>query len=130
MVNKRGFTLIELVLAVAILALLGTIAAATHKTHAKKAREAVLRHNLMQIRTVLDQYNNDKGNYPPSLDTLTEEGYLREIPMDPITKSRESWEVEYETDYDDQDSNYEPGVFDVHSGSEDRALDGTYYYEW
>ncbi len=130
MVRRGGFTLIELVLAVAILALLGTIAAATHRTHAQKARETVLRHNLQHMRMVLDQYNNDKGNYPPSLGILVDEGYLRELPLDPITKSRDSWELIYENDYGDEDSSYEPGVFDVRSGSDRKALDGTWYNEW
>jgi len=127
---KRGFTLIELVLAIAILAMLGTIAAATHKTHAQKARETVLRHNLQHMRMVLDQYNNDKGNYPPSVDILVDEGYLREIPIDPITKNRDSWQIIFEDDYSDQDSSYEPGIFDIKSGSQAKALDGTWYHEW
>ncbi len=126
----RGFTLIEVILVVSILALLGTLAASTHKNQARKARESVLRHNLQNMRMVLDQYNNDKGHYPPGLGTLTDEGYLREIPLDPFTKSTDSWEIVYEQDYDDQDSSYEPGVFDVHSGSEEKAVDGTFYYEW
>jgi len=130
MVREKAFTLIEIILAVAILALLGTIAAATHKTHAQKARETVLRHNLQHMRMVLDQYNNDKGYYPESLSVLTEEGYLRELPIDPITKTRESWEVIYEDNYYNEDSSYVPGVFDIKSGSEKRALDGTYYNEW
>lgn len=128
--HRKGFTLIELVIAVAILALLGTIAAATHKNHAKKARETVLRHNLQHMRMVLDQYNNDKGYYPPSLEVLQEEGYLREIPLDPITRTRDSWEVIYEQEFSDEDSNYEPGVFDVRSGSMETSLDGTFYNEW
>jgi len=128
--RKRGFTLIEIILVVSILVLLGTLAAATHKNQARKARESVLRHNLQNMRMVLDQYNNDKGYYPPGLETLTDEGYLREIPLDPFTKANDSWEVVYEQDYDDQDSSYEPGVFDIHSGSDEKAIDGTFYYEW
>ena len=115
---------------ISLLGLLGSIVISTHKNSARKGRETVLRHNLQQIRITLDQYNNDKGHYPASLEALTDEGYLREIPIDPMTGSRQSWELVYENDFYDQDSSYEVGVFDVRSGSEEVALDGTYYYEW
>lgn len=127
---SKGFTLIEMILVITLLALLAALATSTHRNSARKARETVLRNNLAQIRLTLDQYNVDKGYYPPSLDILVEEGYLRELPMDPITKSRDTWQVTYLDLYDDEDSSYEPGVYDVHSASQDQAIDGTYYYEW
>lgn len=126
----QGFTLIETLLAVTLVAMLASIATFSHRNSTKSARESVLRHNLAQIRLCLDHYNNDKGNYPESLEILRDEGYLREIPMDPITKSRETWQILFEEDYGDEDASYEPGVFDVKSGSSEKALDGTYYYEW
>ncbi len=128
--RQRGFTLIEILVAITLLALLATIVTSTHRNTARKGRETVLRNNLVQIRMTLDQYNNDKGYYPPSLQTLVDEGYLREIPMDPITKSRETWQIVYDQDYQDEDSSYEIGIFDIHSASEEEALDGTYYHEW
>lgn len=128
--TKRGFTLIETILVITLLALLAALATSTHRNSARKARETVLRNNLTQLRQTLDQYNVDKGNYPESLEILVEEGYLRELPMDPITKSADTWEVIYLQNYDDEDSNYEPGVFDVRSGSQETAIDGTFYYEW
>lgn len=128
--QHKGFTLIETILAITLVAMLASIATYSHKNSTKKARESVLRHNLAQIRLTLDHYNNDKGNYPESLDVLKDEGYLREIPVDPITKSRDTWEIIYEEDVADEDSSYEPGVFDVKSGSAEQAIDGTYYYEW
>jgi general secretion pathway protein G len=128
--RNRAFTLIETLIVVTLLAMIASIAIATHKNSTRKARETVLRHNLQNLRTTLDQYNNDKGRYPDSLQVLADEGYLREIPIDPITKSRETWQEEFEQDYADEDSSYEPGVFDVHSGSEETAIDGTVYYEW
>lgn len=128
--QPRGFTLIELLLVMTLLALLATIATTTHRNSARKARETVLRHNLQQVRLTLDQYNNDKGHYPTSLQVLVDEGYLREIPRDPITKSRDSWQIIFLENYGDEDSSYEPGVFDIRSASEGQALDGTFYYEW
>jgi general secretion pathway protein G len=127
---RRGFTLIETILVVTLLGLLATIAVSSHRNSARKARETVLRHNLQNMRLALDQYNNDKGYYPESLELLRDEGYLREIPIDPITKSNDTWQVVYVEDYDDEDSNYQVGVFDVKSGSDQEAIDGTYYYEW
>ena len=126
----RAFSLLEIMVVVTLLGLLATIVTSTHRNSARKARETVLRHNLQQIRMTLDQYNNDRGRYPDSLEVLQAEGYLREIPVDPITKSSDSWQVIYEEDTSDEDSNYQPGVYDVRSGSEEVALDGTFYYEW
>ena len=129
-IRWRGFTLIEVILAVTIVALLASMAHFNHRNSSRKARESVLRHNLAQIRLTLDHYNNDKGRYPDSLEALLDEGYLRDIPEDPITRSRETWEQIYENDLSDEDSSYEPGVYDVKSGSAEQALDGTYYSEW
>lgn len=128
--QHRGFTLIEMILVITLLALLAALATSTHRNSARKARETVLRNNLTQIRQTLDQYNVDKGYYPESLDILVEEGYLRELPLDPITKTSDTWQEIYLENYDDEDSNYEPGVFDIRSGSQETAIDGTFYYEW
>ena len=127
---RSAFTLLEILLVISLLALLASIAVTTHRNSNRKAREVVLRHNLMNMRETLDQYNNDKGRYPESLSILVDEGYLRQIPLDPVTKSNNTWEEVFEEDFGDEDSSYEPGVFDVRSGSEDEALDGTYYNEW
>jgi len=129
MVKRRAFTLIEVLVVVALLALLASIAAVTHRNSARKGRETVLRHNLQQIRATLDQYHHDKGYYPPDLATLTAEGYLREIPVDPITRASDTWVLIYDEPLD-EDSSYEIGIFDVRSGSEEQAMDGTYYHEW
>lgn len=129
-VKKSGFTLIEVLVAIALVGMLASIAVYSHRNSARKGREQVLRHNLAQLRLTLDQYNNDKGHYPESLNTLQDEGYLRRIPEDPFTRSRETWEELFEEDYGDEDSSYVPGVFDVRSGSEEKALDGTFYNEW
>ena len=128
--RRLGFTLIEILIVVSLLSLLATIVISTHRNATKKGRETVLRNNLHQIRITLDQYNTDKGHYPASLETLVDEGYLREIPLDPITGSRDTWELVYDQDIRDEDSSYEVGVFDIKSTAEALALDGTYYYEW
>ena len=127
--SQMGFTLLEILIAVSLLTLLATIVVSTHRNAAKKGRETVLRHNLQQIRLALDHYNNDKGYYPPDLSALVEEGYMREIPVDPITGSKETWQLIYD-DARDEDSSYEVGIFDIRSGSEETAIDGTYFYEW
>jgi general secretion pathway protein G len=127
---RRGaFTLLEILIAISLLALLATIVVSTHRNAARKSKETVLKHNLQQIRLALDHYNNDKGHYPADLGTLVDEGYIREIPTDPITGSKETWQLVYDNARD-EDSSYEVGIFDIHSGSEDTAIDGTYYYEW
>ena len=97
----------------------------------------MLRANLRTMRDVIDQHYGDKGFYPPTLETLVEEGYLRKIPNDPITKRNDTWVLVFdEPDPDEppaeteQPEGEEPGIVDVHSGSERRALDGTPYAEW
>lgn len=128
--KRHGFSLIEIMVAITLVGMLASIAVFSHRNSTRKGREQVLRHNLAQIRLTLDQYNNDKGHYPESLSLLKEEGYLRDMPLDPVTQSRETWEEVFEQDYGDEDSSYVPGVFDVRSGSEEKALDGTFYNEW
>lgn len=128
--NNRGFSLIEIIMVLSLLSLLATMVIGTHRNSVRKAQEKVLRNNLHQIRITLDQYNVDKGRYPDSLQTMVDEGYFREMPYDPITKSHDTWEEIYEQDTSDEDSSYEPGVWDVRSGSAEEALDGTYYGEW
>ncbi|PIE90179.1 MAG: hypothetical protein CR997_07235 [Acidobacteria bacterium] len=127
---KRAFTLMEITVIVTVLVLLASIAAATHKSRVRNAKESVLKHNLAQIRLTLDAYNADRGHYPESLQTLVDEGYMRRLPEDPFTGSSDTWEVIYEEGLADEDTSYIPGVFDVRSGSVDEAMDGTFYNEW
>ena len=97
----------------------------------------MLKSDLRTFRDVIDQFHGDKGFYPPTLEALVEEGYLRSIPMDPITKSVESWVVEYEVqDFEelpaetDLPPDQQPGIWNVRSGSELLSLDGTPYNTW
>lgn len=134
---EAGFTLLELIIVVALVGIIAGIAVPNLIQRPRRAKEAVLKHNLMTIRDVLDQYNGDKGHYPPALEDLVEDGYLRMMPVDPITGSNETWQVVYEefdpdsapaeTDLPEDGS---PGIIDVYSGSEEVSLDGTPYSEW
>jgi general secretion pathway protein G len=127
--NERGFTLIELLIVIAIIGIIAGIAVAQLRTAPQKAREAVLKEDLYAIRDVIDQYFADKGKYPESLDALVEEGYLRKIPEDPITKSSETWQIVH-AEETDEDPDATGGVFDVKSGADGTALDGSRYSEW
>lgn len=108
-----------------ILGILLTIAQPSYKTATIKAREAVLKRDLATFREVIDQYYADHGRYPESLSELVEKAYLRQIPVDPFTRSSDSW-VEIFLEGEEE----EGGLYDVHSGSDLVALDGTAYNEW
>jgi general secretion pathway protein G len=127
-IGKKGYTLLELMIVVAIVGILVSIAIPTFQHTAIKAKEAVLKQNLFTMRVVIDQYYADRKKYPETLESLVEKKYLREIPMDPFTKSRTTWTEVYEEQEEGEDS--PAGVFDVKSGSDDLALDGTSYKEW
>jgi len=125
----RGFTLIELMIVMAIIGILATLAIPTYKYANIKAKEAVLKENLFRLRDTLDQFYADRGNYPYTLEELVSEGYLRRIPLDPITGSADTWELVYEELAEGEEEKL-PGIYDLHSGSYDIALDGTIYHDW
>jgi general secretion pathway protein G len=120
--RQGGFTLLELMTIIVIIGILVTLAVPSYRGAVVKAREAVLRHDLFTIRDVLDQYRGDQGKYPPTLNDLVKAGYLRAVPVDPITLSNSTWQEIMETT--------EGGVFDVHSGSDLVASTGIPYNEW
>jgi general secretion pathway protein G len=127
-IGKKGYTLLELMIVVAIVGILVTLAIPNFQQSAMKARETALKQNLFTMRSVLDQYYADRGDYPDSLESLVEAKYLRAIPVDPFTKSSTTWTEIYEEQVDGDDSS--AGVYDMKSGSEDVAVDGTPYKDW
>ncbi len=128
--RQRGFTLIELLVVVAIVGILASIAALRLRDAPRRAQEAVLKEDLYVLRQLLDQYYADKQEYPPDLETLVTEGYIRTIPSDPITKSPYTWTVEYDDQSDEPDARGVAGVVNIRSGSNRESLDGTIYSEW
>lgn len=135
--GQRGFTLLELIVVVAMIGILASMVMPSLRPAPRKAKEAVLRTNLLAIRKSLDQFYADKGHYPSSLEDLVDEKYLRRVPLDPFTKSRDTWELIYEETDDeltpaetDLPEDGAPGVFDVRSGADGAAADGTPYNEW
>jgi general secretion pathway protein G len=124
-----GFTLIELMIVMAIIAILMSIAVPIYNRSITRAKESVLKNNLFTLRTVIDEYTYDKQKAPQSLQDLVSEGYLRQIPMDPMTGSAESWKVVMEDGLNAVNQT-EPGIFDVRSGSDKNSLDGSAYADW
>ncbi|WP_306591163.1 type II secretion system protein [Geothrix sp. 21YS21S-4] len=127
--RQRGFTLLELLTVMTILALLATVGLAGYRHKTLVAREAVLKENLFQINHALEQYRADRGKYPATLNALRELGYLRDIPWDPMTRSRDTWVTEFEPP-DPENPDSEVGIFRVRSGSADKSEDGVPYNEW
>ena len=138
---QAGFTLLELIIVVAVIGILATIAMPKLLHTPDKAKEAVLRTDLRTFRDVLDQYYADKGHYPDTLQALVEDEYLRAIPVDPFTRSAETWVPVYEEPKLDTSGapapsdggggeEAKPGIIDVHSGAPGIATNGTAYSEW
>ncbi len=127
--KPSGFTLIELLVVMTIMAILATVGVAGYRHKTKVAREAVLKEDLFQMNHALEQYKVDRGRYPSSLQALKDLGYLREIPMDPMTNSRDTWQTEMEPpDPDNPDA--EAGIWRVRSGSTEVGENGIAYNEW
>jgi general secretion pathway protein G len=121
--KKTGFTFIELMVVMAIVALMLSIALPRYFSGLERAKEAVLKEDLFTMRDAIDDYYVDKGQYPHSLKVLIEDRYLRAIPPDPITESLETWIV--------LGLPQNPSlVYDIRSGAEGKASDGTAYYDW
>jgi general secretion pathway protein G len=122
--QKRGFTLIELLVVMSIIGLLLTVAVPQYFRTIRHSRETVLRHDLSVLRDSIDKYYADLGQYPDVLPTLVEKHYIRSVPVDPFTKSAETWILVASDDPD------HPGLKDVHSGSPNLAFDGSPIVSW
>ena len=124
---QRGFTLIEMLLVLTLVALLASLAAPVVTGGIQRARESTLKSDLSTLRRALDDYYADTGAYPRELDELVTRRYVRRIPPDPVTEKRDTWVlVRTDADKPGQDG----GILDVRSGSEERAADGTYFRDW
>lgn len=121
--RTRGFTLIELMVVMAVIALLTTIALPQYFKHVDVAKERVLRANLEMVRDAIDKFYADKNQYPASLADLVKQRYLKTPPMDPITDRTDSWKPL-------PSPNGEPGIYDIRSGAPGKAMDGTLYADW
>ena len=127
--SRHGFTLIEILIVVSIIGILVSIAVPIYQKSILRTRESVLRNNLFTLRTVIDEYTYDKQKAPQNLQDLVTEGYLRDVPADPMTGSNQTWKVEME-DALRMVNQTEPGIFDIHSGSDKKSLEGTAYADW
>jgi len=127
--TRRGFTLVELMIVMTVITVIISLAVPMYRKAIVRAKESVLRNNLFTIRTLIDEYTFDKQKAPQTLEDLVREGYLRQIPLDPITSSNQTWRIVME-DTMSSVNQTEPGIFDVRSGSDQTSLEGTPYSEW
>ena len=123
-----GWTLVELMVVISLITVLSTIALVGYRSAVTRSREAVLKEDLFRMRDAIDQYYADRGEYPSSLDALVSDGYLRSVPDDPFTGTPDTWQtVVADLDLANPLSQ---GIYDVKSGYEGLALDGSPYADW
>lgn len=126
---ERGFTIIELMVVMTIIVTLATIAMVQYRQSVQFAKESVLKDDLFKLRDAIDQYYADKNQYPPTLDDLVSSGYIRAMPKDPITNSTSTWQA-VPAEPDPSNPSVAPGVYDVKSGADLAAMDGSRYADW
>ncbi|PUE26445.1 type II secretion system protein [Limnohabitans sp. Jir72] len=123
-IKNQGFTLIELMVVFAIVALLSSIAVPKYFTSLQKSRESVLRYDLSVMRESIDKYFSDNGSYPESLQQLVEKKYLKNIPKDPIAQANDLWIILPPVD------GLPGSVYDIKSGAQGQATDGSNFADW
>ena len=121
--------MIELMVVMSLIVILASIGLAVYTNSVVRAKESVLKEDLFRMRDAIDQYYADKGKYPATLEALVSEKYLRSIPIDPFTNSADTWRA-VPSEPDPTNPTADPGVYDVKSGSDQQALDGTHYADW
>ena len=126
---RRGYTLIELIIVMAIISILVSIAVPLYQKSLLRTKESLLHNNLFTLRTVIDEYTFDKKKAPQTLEDLVNEGYLRAVPIDPVTGNSTSWRLVMEDALSMVDQT-QPGIFDVRSGSDLKSLEGNPYSDW
>ncbi len=124
-----GFTLIELIVVMSIIAVLALVAVPVFTSDIRAAKEAALKEDLHVMRTAIQAYTEDKDKAPQSLDDLVQAGYLASIPVDPMTNSKDTWQTDTNDSFSDLDQT-ESGITDVHSGSDKTGSDGQAYSTW
>ncbi|WP_083344907.1 type II secretion system protein [Terriglobus roseus] len=127
--NDEGFTLLELLFVMVIIGVLAAMAVPAYTRHLRAAKEAVLKQDLHVMREAIDSYTVDKQKAPQTLDDLVTAGYLKALPMDPITNRKDSWMGDRTDSYNSVDET-QTGINDVHSGAQNASLDGSLYSTW
>ena len=127
--STRGFTLMELLVVMSLIVLLTSIGLMAYRTSVQRGREAVLKEDLYRMRDAIDQFYVDKGKYPVDLTELVSGGYLRSVPADPMTGSIDTWQL-VPAEPDPSNPSADIGIYEVKSGSDGLAIDGTKYADW
>lgn len=127
--SARGFTMIEMLVVMTLVVLLAGLAMSQYRNAVTRSEEAVLKENLFRLRDAMDQFYADKNKWPSDLAELVSEGYIREVPTDPMTKSKDTWQTE-QAEPDGNNPASTGGIDNVRSGSDRVAMDGTRYSEW
>ena len=127
--QAKGFTIIELLVVMTVIVILASLGMVQYRNSVRRAEEAALKENLFRMRDAMDQFYADKNKWPSDLSELVSEGYIREVPTDPITKSKDTWRTET-AEPDGNNPASSVGIDNVFSGSEETALDGSKYSEW